>query len=149
MEIRPSNGEANPQCLDCMCLPDESWGIADEGVALEMTDPPMVRNTTKIQTDSGGEQIPVAAADDDTSTVHETVALEEQESSQSPTCNSLDSEARTVVKLVARMPRSPSKHLTNISKASGLSLRQPSRVFSLSWERSYSSSSDVAKQGSS
>ena len=67
MEIRPSNIEANPQCLDCVCLSDESWGTTDEGVALEMSDLPMVRNTTEMQTDSGGEQI-TAAADDDTST---------------------------------------------------------------------------------
>ena len=52
-------------CAGCICLSDESWGTADEGVALETTDPPTVRNTTKMQTDSGGEQVP-AAADDDT-----------------------------------------------------------------------------------
>ena len=70
-------------CAGCICLSDEPWGTVDEGKALETTDPPTVPNTTKMQTDSGGEQVP-AAADDDTCT------------SQSPTCNKLDAEAGTV-----------------------------------------------------
>ena len=98
MEIVLSREEEEPAggCSGCVCLSDESWGTADEGVASERTDPSMVRNTTKMQSDRGGEQVP-AAADDDTSTAHhETVALEEQES-QSPTCNnSADAEAGAV-----------------------------------------------------